>query len=239
MSSRVPSSVSGPCIRPAGYLSDARYGSFATRPCQQQVRSCPLCAESGSKFRALLWVDGAARDVIQAPKLEPWIVRDELSDFEWAAIKPLLPNKSRGVRRVNDRRVLNGIFWVLRSGAPWRDLPVCYGPRTTCYNRFVRWRRGAAAEITSWATSTAAFVMRHSYVRFVAARADVRRGEWSDRCRPCALSDQQSGSIERRAAGEARRARASPDRTSLQAAARSWRHHPRRGDQRSPSAPLT
>jgi transposase len=45
-------------------------------------------------------------------------VRYELSDFEWAAIKPLLPNKSRGVRRVNDRRVLNGIFWVLRSGAP-------------------------------------------------------------------------------------------------------------------------
>ena len=47
-------------------------------------------------------------------------MRYELSDFEWAAIKPLLPNKSRGVRRVNDRRVLNGIFWVLRSGAPWR-----------------------------------------------------------------------------------------------------------------------
>jgi transposase len=38
-------------------------------------------------------------------------VRYELSDFEWAAIKPLLPNKSRGGRRVNDRRVLNGIFW--------------------------------------------------------------------------------------------------------------------------------
>ena len=35
----------------------------------------------------------------------------------------MLPNKPRGVRRVNDRRVLNGIFWVLRSGAPWRDLP--------------------------------------------------------------------------------------------------------------------
>ncbi len=43
--------------------------------------------------------------------------------------------------RVDDRRVLNGIFWVLRSGAPWRDLPAIYGPRTTCYNRFVRWRR--------------------------------------------------------------------------------------------------
>src|SRR6202040_3429181 len=46
-----------------------------------------------------------------------------------------------GVPRVDDRRVLNGICWVLRSGAPWRDLPDCYGPCTTCYNRFVRWRR--------------------------------------------------------------------------------------------------
>ena len=45
-------------------------------------------------------------------------MRCELSDFEWAAIKPLLPNKPRGVARVNDRRMLNGIFWVLRSGAP-------------------------------------------------------------------------------------------------------------------------
>ena len=68
-------------------------------------------------------------------------MRYELSDFEWATIRPFLPNKPRGVRRVNDRRVLNGIFWVLRSGAPWRDLPATYGPRTTCYNRFVRWRR--------------------------------------------------------------------------------------------------
>jgi transposase len=50
-------------------------------------------------------------------------MRYEFSDFERTAIKPMLPNKTRGVRRVNDRRVLNGIFWVLRSGAPWRDLP--------------------------------------------------------------------------------------------------------------------
>jgi transposase len=68
-------------------------------------------------------------------------MRYQLSDYEWTAIKPMLPNKPRGVRRVNDRRVLNGIFWVLRSGAPWRDLPENYGPRTTCYNRFVRWPR--------------------------------------------------------------------------------------------------
>ena len=39
-------------------------------------------------------------------------MRYELSDYEWTAIKPMLPDKPRGVRRVNDRRVLNGIFWV-------------------------------------------------------------------------------------------------------------------------------
>jgi transposase len=42
------------------------------------------------------------------------------TDYEWAAIKPFLPNKPRGVPRVNDRRVLNGIFWVLRSCVPGR-----------------------------------------------------------------------------------------------------------------------
>jgi len=67
--------------------------------------------------------------------------RYDLTDFEWRVIEPLLPNKPRGVPRVDDRRVLNGIFWVLRSGAPWRDLPERYGSRTTCYNRFVRWRK--------------------------------------------------------------------------------------------------
>src|SRR5258706_6174355 len=77
-------------------------------------------------------------------------MRYELSDYEWTAIKPMLPNKPRGVRRVNDRRVLNGIFWVLRSGAPWRDLPERYGPRTTCYNRFVRWRRGHLGPDHGW-----------------------------------------------------------------------------------------
>src|SRR5436189_1713744 len=86
-------------------------------------------------------VGGIARGVIQAPEPEPRIMRYELTDHEWTAIKPFLPNKPRGVPRVNDRRVLNGIFRVLRSGAPWRDLPDNFGPYTTCYNRFVRWRR--------------------------------------------------------------------------------------------------
>ncbi len=45
------------------------------------------------------------------------------------------------VKRVDGRMVLNSIFWILRSGAPWRDLPDCFGPNTTCYNRFIRWQR--------------------------------------------------------------------------------------------------
>jgi transposase len=68
-------------------------------------------------------------------------MRYELTYKEWAAIKPMLPNKPRGVPRVNDRRVLNGIFWVLRSVAPWQDLPDNFSLYTTCSNRFVRWRR--------------------------------------------------------------------------------------------------
>jgi transposase len=69
-------------------------------------------------------------------------MRFDLSDEEWAIIEPLLPLKTRGPDRVDDRRVLNGIFYILRTGAPWRDLPERYGPRTTVYNRYARWARG-------------------------------------------------------------------------------------------------
>lgn len=71
------------------------------------------------------------------------MARFDLSDDEWAIIAPLLPKQTRGPARKDDRQVLNGIFYILRTGAPWRDLPERYGPRTTVYNRYVRWgRRG-------------------------------------------------------------------------------------------------
>ena len=69
------------------------------------------------------------------------IARFDMTEQEWRTIKPLLPNKSRGVPRVDDQRVLNGIFYRLRTGIPRRDLPECYGPYTTVYNRFNRWTK--------------------------------------------------------------------------------------------------
>ena len=57
------------------------------------------------------------------PDRSLWIMRYELTEGEWGIIKSMLPNKPRGIPRADDRRVLNGIFWVLHSGAPWRDLP--------------------------------------------------------------------------------------------------------------------
>jgi len=69
------------------------------------------------------------------------MARYDLSETEWRLIAPLLPNKPRGVARVDDRRVVNGIFYVLRTGSPWRDLPERYGPYTTVYNRYNRWAK--------------------------------------------------------------------------------------------------
>jgi transposase len=65
----------------------------------------------------VLGVDSGGMDVIQAPKLDLRTMRYELTDCEY------------------------DIFWVMRSGVPWRDLPESYRPHTTCYNRFVRWRQ--------------------------------------------------------------------------------------------------
>ena len=67
--------------------------------------------------------------------------RFDMSELEWSVIKPILPDDVRGVARVDDRRVINGIFYKLRTGVPWRDLPERYGPYTTVYNRFNRWTK--------------------------------------------------------------------------------------------------
>jgi transposase len=70
--------------------------------------------------------------------------RYELTDEQFARIEPLLPPRTGpdGGRPWEDhRRIINGVLWVLRSGAPWRDVPERYGPWQTVYDRFNFWRK--------------------------------------------------------------------------------------------------
>jgi len=72
--------------------------------------------------------------------------REELTDEQWAIIEPLIPPlprrpDGRGRPWKDNREVLNGILWVLRSGARWKDLPERFPPYQTCHRRFQRWVR--------------------------------------------------------------------------------------------------
>ena len=66
---------------------------------------------------------------------------DELSEVEWALVAPFLPAERGRVGRPShdNRRVLNGILWVVRSGARWIDVPERYGRWNSVYRRFRRW----------------------------------------------------------------------------------------------------
>ena len=64
-----------------------------------------------------------------------WLTRAQMGRIE-----PFFP-LSHGVPRVDDRKVLSGIVFVIRNGLRWRDAPPAYGPHKTLYNRFVRWSR--------------------------------------------------------------------------------------------------
>ena|SRR5690348_3716233 len=69
--------------------------------------------------------------------------RHELTDEQWARLEPLLPPQKPKIGRPGHdlRRIVNGILWIDRTGAPWRDLPERYGPVGTVSSRFYRWRQ--------------------------------------------------------------------------------------------------
>ena len=69
--------------------------------------------------------------------------RHELTDEQWKLVGPLLPVSDARTGRppANRRTVLNGIFWILHTGAPWRDLPERFGRWQTVYHHFAKWRR--------------------------------------------------------------------------------------------------
>jgi len=68
----------------------------------------------------------------------------DLTDEQWAVVEPLLPKPvkradGKGRPRVDNRAILNGILWVMRTGAPWHDMPNRYPPYQTCHRRFQEW----------------------------------------------------------------------------------------------------
>ena len=68
--------------------------------------------------------------------------RGDLTDSEWRILDPLLPNRGeRGPAIADKRRTVNGILWVLRTGAPWRDMPERYGNWNSVFVRFTRWSK--------------------------------------------------------------------------------------------------
>ncbi|ESQ02007.1 putative transposase [Streptomyces sp. PVA_94-07] len=130
------------------------------------------------------------------------IRRHELSDIEWEFVRPLLPESSRGRKRLDDRRVLNGIVWKFRTGTAWRDVPERYGPWATLHTRFRRWaadgtfdrmlraaqaKADAAGDI-EWLVSVDSTVVRaHQHA------AGARKGAPRPRPRPVQRrSDQQN-----------------------------------------------
>lgn len=68
--------------------------------------------------------------------------RHDISDHVWSLLEPHLPGRVGGWGRIahNNRRFLNAVFWILRTGSPWRDLPPDYGDWKNTHRRFCRWR---------------------------------------------------------------------------------------------------
>lgn len=83
----------------------------------------------------------------------------DLTEVQWEYVRPFVkwdeqqrqrPDR-RGGRWSEPRRVLNGVLWILRTGAPWHDLPSRYGPYQTCHRRFQQWQRSGVLDGILWA----------------------------------------------------------------------------------------
>jgi transposase/quinol monooxygenase YgiN len=89
-------------------------------------------------YRSLLQLWRAHANLVK--RREVAALTAPLTDSLWAAVIPQLPARgARGRPRADDRRTLDGILYVLRTGCRWRDLPPCYGDPVTCWRRFTRW----------------------------------------------------------------------------------------------------
>ena len=66
--------------------------------------------------------------------------RHDISDRVWALLEAHLPRRSGSWGERDNRLFIDAVFWIMRTGAPWRDLPPDYGPWSNVHRRFIRWR---------------------------------------------------------------------------------------------------
>lgn len=103
------------------------------------------------------------------------IQRHDISDAFWIKLESFLPGRDGvwGGRARDNRQFINGVFWILRTGAPWRDLPPCYGDWKNTHRRFIRWRdKGIWEEIMenligerdlTWVLLDATYIKAHMH----------------------------------------------------------------------------
>lgn len=124
-------------------------------PVSIAFRWAMLCTKSELRFRQYSF-NHRTRNLrsVEVLRLTPYplyqhaivavIRRYELTDEEWERLKAYFPERKAGTKGrppKDTRQMLNGIFWILRSGASWRDLPERYGPWQTVYKHFAKWEK--------------------------------------------------------------------------------------------------
>ena len=91
------------------------------------------------------------------------MARTILTDKEWESIKPLLPSRKgkKGHPLIHNRKILEAILWILRTGAPWRDVPQEFCPWSTAYTRFRRWT-AQGVWLSIWQHLKKTLIMNHT-----------------------------------------------------------------------------
>ena len=107
--------------------------------------------------------------------MEGFLSRGDLSEAEWRLLKDLLPaERGRKSRPAGDNRpIVNGILWRMRTGAPWRDLPEKYGKWMTVYQRFGRWSAAGVWEAAATVVAQAMADDRHHSIDSTTVRGHV------------------------------------------------------------------
>ncbi len=111
--------------------------------------------------------------------------RYEVTDEQWKIIEPHLGNKPKRMGRpqADNRKLFNGVLWILRTGAPWRDLPEYYGPWQTVYKRFAQWQENGKLKALFDQLREGADMQDLSidgtYIKAHRASAGAKKGMWT------------------------------------------------------------